>query len=282
MIGFTGSESLSNDMASLLSSIACGRLPRLRSLSFTIADEDMWKTPTIAGIVFPPDSLPDLQHLYIGVPIEQGVLAGLFGAAGPKLTAIELDDIHADSADSVAVQGLSLLAENDYPWLAALQKLYLNAEFSSSCWGARECQQIVATAARLPALKELHCPAFDGVVVGLLALAENGGLLNLTELALGQRPDDGHDEENEHEDDYFPPPVFPPPVVSARLGLSVGALALLLLWLKREAKKEAEGQGPGVVWDVRGLHGMNIPVSAKAMVSHCVAQLEEARARVRG
>jgi hypothetical protein len=226
----------------------------------------------IDGVIFKPLSLPCLTHLYISDPGEHCVIAGLLSAAGPQLTTISINSGYRVTTDAV-----SLMAEQNYPWLPALRVLELDKCGISSFCDSPAFAQLVAALSRLPALKKLTCPFFDELIVRLLALAEGGGLPSLTHLILGDR-DSYHVDENMYEDDDdFR--VFSGELVT-RPGLTVGALALLLLWLKREAKKAVDGTGPAAVWEVRGLIGMTLPTFAENMASHCLNQLKKARERL--
>ena len=52
-----------------------------------------------------------------------------------------------------------------------------------------------------------------------------------------------------------------------------GAALLLLLWLKREAKKALQGEGKGLLWDVQG--------SFEQMIKAEFSQLKQARSQIR-
>ena len=57
-------------------------------------------------------------------------------------------------------------------------------------------------------------------------------------------------------------------------------MLLLLLWLKREAKKALRGEGGRALWDVRGLHLDQVHASMKQIIETHLAQLEEARTQI--
>jgi hypothetical protein len=52
---------------------------------------------------------------------------------------------------------------------------------------------------------------------------------------------------------------------------------LLLLWLKREAKKALQGEGGGALWDVKELLLREMDPCMKQIIETHLAQLKEAR-----
>jgi hypothetical protein len=149
---------------------------------------------------------------------------------------------------------LRLVVEQDYPWLTGLKSLSLRwySWNAAQAWAAGTPAQIITALTRLPALDALAllCPQFDELFVRLLVHAENGGASALPTLTL----------------------------LSPRSGswgyLSVGAHLLLLLWLKREAKKAVQGQGPGVKWELQGLDTNKLYM--KRVTKKCIAQVKAA------
>lgn len=107
------------------------------------------------------------------------------------------------------------------------------------------------------------------MIVRLLVLADEGGLPNLRTLVLHRADewvyeyDEVLAEELEHADIRR---------------MSNGALLLLALWLKCEAKKGLRGKAAVAMWDVQGLAHEYFPRAALDAAVKCLAQVKEARA----
>lgn len=70
---------------------------------------------------FEPGSLPSLRSLSVTAPANGDVIGGLLAAAGPKLTSIQVGDAGA------AIDTALWIGDEDFPWLASLQKLTLDS-----------------------------------------------------------------------------------------------------------------------------------------------------------
>ena len=209
----------------------------------------------LGAVAWLPNSLPSLHKLSIDVPMSAGLLGGIFAAAGPGLTTISI--INRQTAQIA----LRLLAENDYAWAPALQSHSLHWEWeygveATQPWDSQMPLRAgaVEVFARLPALKSLCLTPRnpDELVVCLLALAEAGGLPNLATLEIRA---------------YWP-------------SLTAGAVLLLLLWLKREAKKALQGDGEAAKWDVQGLRPDGKHTALKQITETHLTRLEEARTHI--
>ncbi len=215
-------------------------LKRARGLLGRLNDDD--------GDGIQPNALPNLSTLCIEAEAPPALVAGLLGAAGAQLTKIETKSY--DRITEAAVLGLIL--EEDYPWLAGLHSLTLHRALT-----AETPTQIVAALTRLPALEALAvaCLQYDELFVRLLVHAENGGASALPAFKLL-------------------------PALNGWGHLSAGAHLLLLLWLKREAKKavQGQGQGAGVKWEVQ-LGGVGKPYITE-VTAKCLKQVKAAWARV--
>ena len=157
---------------------------------------------------------------------------------------------------------LRLLEENDYAWAPTLQSLLLywqegQEEYEDDGEPPLDLdtpRHVVTALARLPALRSLFLVPYepDEMLVRLLALAKGGGLQSLATLDM-QR--------------YGPVPT-------------VGTVLLLLLWLKREAKKALQGEGEGCLWDVRGRPLDEKHASMEQITETHLLQLKEARTQI--
>lgn len=239
------------DPSSFFNAIGSGSLASLHTLEIA-------RPYTVVPIVLGdadllPNSLPALHSLSIDVLMPAGLLGGIFAAAGPNLSSLSIT--HGQTVSTA----LRLLEENDYPWLSSLKTLSLlwkgaHGDIDALPVDPDRPVQAIEALTRLPALKsltlELREP--DEIMVRLLVLAEGGGLQSLSKLDL----------------------------YSHRPGITEGAVLLMLLWLKRETKKALLGEG-GVMWDVDGLHDHQIHDSMKQITETHLAQLKEARSRVR-
>ena len=110
----------------------------------------------------------------------------------------------------------------------------------------------------------------DELVVRLLALAEGGGLQSLTMLEFDSNLPAGELQ------------------ILATLGfqnwqsgLTQGPMLLLLLWLKRQAKKALQADGEGVLWDVQGLRLNHMNPSMMQIADTALAQMKDARSQIR-
>ena len=206
-----------------------------------------------------PNSLPSLRTLSTSSALSAGLLGAIFAAAGPCLT-----DISITNGQAVKT-ALRLLEENDCAWAPTLQSLLLYwQEEQEEYEGDGELpldldtpRHVVKALARLPALRslELFPREPDELVVRLLALAEGGGLQSLATLMV---------------DDECGP------------ALTAGAVLLLLLWLKREAKKALEGEGKGALWDVKVMASLldDMHPSIKQITETHLSQLKEAHTQI--
>lgn len=142
-------------------------------------------------------------------------MAGLLGAAGPKLAQLEI-------SKGAAVAAVRLMAGQAYPWLPAVKELSLVGFIDqygrlAQGWGPDMPALIGSALTQLPALESLKlgCPS-DEVLLRLLALADSGdGLPKLSRVAI-----DGD-----------------------LTRVSDGAILLLLLWLKRNLKQAVQEEG---------------------------------------
>jgi hypothetical protein len=236
--------------------LGSGALPHLEHLVLD-RDRDFMSYDQMNAFDTVSGSLPSLRSLCVNTAAPPTLLPGLFAAAGPNLTTLKLD------VGVAAAVGVELLAEEDYPWLPPLQGLSVKwaqpqrADVGASWEEYDNAELLVAALARLPALKTLsvEAPEYDELLVRLLAAAEMGALPSLTTLKLTGDP-------------------------HGSATITNGALLLLLLWLKREAKKALAGQAPAALWDVRGLPLSDMPDAIKRATDNCLAQLGKARARV--
>lgn len=136
---------------------------------------------------------------------------------------------------------------------------------------------MVGALARLPALNELTCPGSDELVVRLLEMAEEGRLPKLTKLTLEgeqwepeeESEDEEDDEDDDSSDDEKERFICPE-------GFSLGALALLLLWLKREAKKASDGDESAMLWEL-STYSIDVYSYAGTFEQECLDQLKAAR-----
>lgn len=122
----------------------------------------------------------------------------------------------------------------------------------AQAWAPDAPQHAASALARLPALKSLTLEPWehDELLVRLLVVAEGGGLPCLKTLHL---------------------------LNPYNMVLSEGAALLLLLWLKGEAKKALQGEGPGVMRQVTGLNMSGMHDSMKKITPHHLAGFKQAR-----
>lgn len=247
---FPGSSG--TDASSFFNALGSGALPRLQHLALG----DSYDAFNAAGqLDLMPNALPGLRSLHVHADVPNALVAGLFAAAGPGLSEIELD------VGVAATAGVRLIGEQDYAWMPSLRRLSLkwtntvNAG-GAGAWEDDTAPNTAAALARLPALKTLKITpqAYDELLVRILVLAEGGGLPSLSKLHLG--------------DNRF------------AAALTDGAILLLLLWVKREMKKAVEGQAPAVTWEVEGLLEREMHDSVKKATQDCFAQIREARRHV--
>lgn len=209
--------------------------------------------PNVADIL--PNSLPSLHKLAIDAAMPAGLLGGILAAAGPGLHTLHI------THGRTATAAMRLLEESAYVWAPALRSLSLHWGRAYYGYGAQPVDLdsprcAIDALARLPALESLalhvHTREPDELVVRLLALAEAGGLSpSLATLHL-----DGRE-------------------------WTAGAVLLLLLWLKRETKKALEGEGAGVLWEVKGLTSEHMHDSMKQITETHLFQLAQARKLIR-
>ena len=213
-LSFSPSPSAGHDPTSFFNALGSGVLTRLHTLD--IGHSYAAQAGMLGDANLLPNSLLSFRKLYIGASMPAGLLGGIFAAAGPGLTAINIDN------GQTVPTAMRLLEENDYVWAPALQSPSL---YWKGVYGGDGTQLVdpdtplhaVDALARLPALNSLVVNAIepDELLVRLLALAEGGGLPSLATVNLQ----------------------------NWRSVLTEGALLLLLLWLKREAKKALRGEG---------------------------------------
>lgn len=255
-IAVSASNTNNHSPIPLLNVLCSGGLPRLESLHLGSFGKLFGVALDCMDII--PHSLPNLRSLHIGFQAYTAILAALFAAAGPTLTTLKIE---TGASSRAAVH---LLARYGYPWLDSLTDFSVEwppgYQQPAFAWGPDTPQHLAAALARLPALKTLAvtCPAYEELVVRLLALAESGGLAQLTTLNLRSYNYCG----------------------DVSTSMSHGARALLLLWLKREAKKALMGEEPAAVWNVWGLMDSKMPEYMKQVTVNALAQIKEAHARL--
>lgn len=237
----------------LLNALCSGGLPRLESLH--LGSFGRLSGVALDGIDIIANSLPSLRSLHIGFQAYNAILGALFAAAGPQLTALKIE---TGASSRTAVH---LLATNGYALLASLDSISVEwppgYQQPAFAWGPDTLQQLTAALARLPSLKTLavESPAYEELVVRLMALAECGGLAQLTTLNLRSYG-------------YYG---------TGFNSMSHGVRALLLLWLKREVKKALMGEERGAVWNVTWLMNGKLPEYMKEVTMTALAQIKEAR-----
>ena len=244
-----------DDATSLWAAISSGALPRLEHLHVL----DSYQSIVVGQVDALPNSLPRLRSIRVDAAAPHALLAGLFTAVGANLSTLHL---HTGVAATAAMR---LVAQQDYPWLSTLRELSLKWKTQGGGWGVVEpgpqweadtAEHTAAALGRLSSLKMLTLEprAYDELVVRLLVLGESGGLPNLEAIQL---------------------------LALHATTITNGAVLLLLMWLKREAVKALEGgQGPAVMWDVRGLPFADMHASVTQICNSTCSQLVAARKRV--
>jgi hypothetical protein len=256
LIIYIGRNHSGHDLGSLFSAIGSGALPALESLVIEPPSRTYFDGAELGGGDFLPNSLPSLKRLFIDFPTSSELIAGLLSAAGAQLTTLEI------KSSSTAPAVVRLIAEQDYPWLPSLQSLSLRwyGVAQMHPWVADMPRQVAMALPRLPALSVLTaaCSHYDELFVRLMAMAEGSGIPRLPTLQLLSSRGISSDD------------------------LSCGARLLLLLWLKREAKKavEGQGQGQGVKWEVQGLAPTYASSYTDQITKGCLGQINAAWAHV--
>ncbi len=198
------------ELSDVLAAIGSGALLGLERLELRCRFSS---PPLLPSAPILPNSLPSLRALDVSAIAGDALLAGLLGAAGPDFGTLVLKY----GPDSTAA--VRLLAGTDYPWLPSLRQVDLAWHGDQRGWnGDGDLPERVVTAlSRMPALEELTLmPSLsDGLVVRLLALLDGGGLAHLLRLNI-------YDQGSEFR-------------------VSVGALLLLVMWVKTEAQRKVPG-----------------------------------------
>ena len=251
-LAFTPNPSASHDPTSLFNAIGSGALASLHTLII----RRPYRAENAPAVVIGdakllPNSLPP-RKLEIDANMSAGLVGAIFAAAGPGLP--DMGILYGGTVKAA----MRLLEENDYAWAPTLRSLKLGWKREYWDYSAQPLDpdlHALDALARLPALKSLALDPGepDELVVRLLAVAEGGGLQSLDTLEI---------------DKYGWHP-------------SEGGVLLLLLWLKREAKKALRGEGEGALWDVRGLLRRDMNPSLKQITETHLAQLKEARTQIR-
>jgi hypothetical protein len=252
---FTPNPSAGHNPTPLFNALGSGALARLHTLQIERFERFPVPQEVVVGDAnLLPNSLPSLRKLSIDLPMSSGLLGGIFAAAGLSLTTISITN-----GETIPI-AMRLLGETDYVWAPALQPLNLYWECARVGGGAQPLDPdtpllAIDALAHLPALKSLVLRARepDELLVRLLALAEADGLPNLATLYLqgwGQ-------------------------------SFTGGAMLLLLLWLKREAKKALQGEEEAALWNVPRLYPDQKHITLKQIIETHLTQLKEARMQIR-
>ena len=206
-----------------------------------------------AGIL--SQSLPSLRSLRLRrSQLSNDTIAGLLGAAGPHLTALDISQ--RSSSPTAAVR---LISKTDYPWLSSLQELTLHwTDEQAKPFVTREVMTMLSCISALTDLQINGFKAYDDLLVRLMAAAEHGTLPPLRTLELPGFDDYTYrlaNAWNNYMDQDVDKIKYRPHPRKA----SHGALLLLALWLKRRAKKALQGGGRAGLWEVVGLEEPDDP-----------------------